>query len=78
MITRLSKFFFYMFSLLLLGLAAGCSTPSEPVVSDALLTNVDEQMLWQKSEEEQRVLEGTDLVYQDEKLEAYLNNIVAK
>jgi predicted Zn-dependent protease len=67
-----------MFSLLLLGLAAGCSTPSEPVVSDALLTNVDEQMLWQKSEEEQRVLEGTDLVYQDEKLEAYLNNIVAK
>ena len=78
MITRLSKFFFYLSYLLLLGLATGCSTPSEPVVSDALLTNVDEQMLWQKSEEEQRVLEGTNLVYQDEKLEAYLNNIVAK
>jgi len=35
-------------------------------------------MLWQKSEEEQRVLEGSGLVYRDEKLEAYLNNIVAK
>lgn len=78
MITRLSKIFFYLSYLLFLGLATGCSTPSEPIVSDTLLTSVDEQMLWQKSEEEQRVLEGTDLVYQDEKLEAYLNNTVAK
>jgi predicted Zn-dependent protease len=78
MITRSSKFFFHLFYLLLLGLATGCSTPSKPIVSDALLTNADEQMLWQKSEEEQRLLEGSGLVYQDEKLEAYLNHIVAK
>ncbi len=78
MITRSSKFFFYLSCLLFLGLATGCATPSEPIVSDTLLKNVDEQMLWKKSEEEQRVLEGTGLVYQDEKLEAYLNDIVAK
>ena len=78
MITRLSKFFFFLPCLLLLALSTGCSTPSEPVVSDTLLTNVDEQLLWQKAEEEQRVLESSDLIYQDEKLEAYLNNVAAK
>jgi predicted Zn-dependent protease len=78
MIIRLSKFFFFLSCLLLLALSTGCSTPSEPVVSDTLLTNVDEQLLWQKSEEEQRVLESSDLIYQDEKLEAYLNNVAAK
>ena len=61
MITRLSKFFFYLFCTLLLGLATGCSTPSEPIVSDSLLANGDEQFLWQKAEEEQRVLENSDL-----------------
>ena len=78
MITRLSKFFFHLSCLLLLGLATGCSTPSESVVSDPLLTNGDEQFLWQKAEEEQRDLESSGLVYQDEKLEAYLNNVVAR
>ncbi len=78
MITRLSKFFFFLPCLLLLALSTGCSTPSEPVVSDTLLTNVDEKLLWQKAEEEQRVLESSDLIYQDEKLEAYLNNVAAK
>ena len=78
MITRLSKFFFFLPCLLLLGLSTSCSTPSEPVVSDMLLTNGDEQLLWQKAEEEQRVQESSDLIYQDEKLEAYLNNVAAK
>ena len=78
MITRLSKFFFFLPCLLLLALSTGCSTPSEPIVSDTLLTNMDEQLLWQKSEEEQRVLESSDLIYQDEKLEAYLNSVAAK
>jgi len=78
MITRLSKFFFYLSCALLLGLASGCSTSSEPVVSDSLLTNGDEQFLWQKAEEEQRDLESAGLVYQDENLEAYLNSVVAR
>jgi predicted Zn-dependent protease len=78
MIKRLRKFFFYLSCLLLLGLATGCSTPSEPIVSDTLLTNLDEQLLWQKAAEEQRVLESSDLIYRDEKLDAYLNNVVAK
>jgi predicted Zn-dependent protease len=67
-----------MFCLLLFGLATGCSTTSEPVVSDRLLTDGDEQFLWQKAEEEQRVFESSDLIYPDEKLEAYLNKVVAR
>ena len=78
MITRLCKFFFYLSCLLLSGLSTGCSTHPEPIASDRLLTNADEQFLWQKAEEEQRVLESSDLIYPDEKLEAYLNDIVAK
>ena len=78
MITRLSKFFLYMFCLLLFGLATGCSTPSDPIVSDRLLANGDEQFLWQKAEEEQRAFESSNLIYPDEKLEAYLNKVVAR
>lgn len=78
MTTRLSKFFFFLSCLLLLGLATGCSTPSEPIVSDTLLANADEQFLWQKAEEEQRSIEHAGLIYQDEKLESYLNNVVAR
>ena len=81
MITWLSKFFVLLFILLPLGLTTGCATPPGSHVSsesDTLPANEDEKMLWQKSEAEQRVLESTGLIYQDEELEAYLNNVVAK
>jgi predicted Zn-dependent protease len=81
MITWLCKLFVLLFILLPLGLTTGCATPPAAHVSsesDTLPANEDEKMLWQKSEAEQRVLESTGLIYQNEELEAYLNKVVAK
>ena len=76
-----SKLCLYFLGLLLLASATACSTPSKPKISlvpDALLTSEDEQMLWQKSEQEQRALESNGLIYADPQLEDYLNQVVAK
>jgi len=81
MITRMSKFFFYAFWLILAGLAIGCSTPPGPIASpgsEALQTRADEQMLRQKSEQEQRAFESNGLIYKDRALENYLNQIAFK
>ncbi|MEJ2102574.1 MAG: M48 family metalloprotease [Desulfobacterales bacterium] len=81
MINRLSKFFFFTFGSLLTGLVLGCATPSGPVTapgSEVLENRTDEQMLWQKSEQEQRVLVSNGLIYQDQALEDYLNRIAVK
>ena len=78
---RRSNFFFCLSCLLLISLTTACSTYSKPdvsLVSDALLTNEDEQMLWQKSEQEQLVLESSGFIYPDKKLEDYLNRVAAK
>ncbi len=61
-----SHFLFYLPCLLFIVLATSCSTHSKPevsLVSDALLTNEDEQMLWQKSEQEQLAFESNGLIY---------------
>ncbi|NIW00060.1 hypothetical protein GWN26_13435, partial [Candidatus Saccharibacteria bacterium] len=47
-------------------------------MSDALLTNEDEQMLWQKSEQEQLTFENNGLIYPDQELEDYLNQVAAR
>ena len=81
MITRISKFFFYTFWPILTGLAIGCSTSSVPIASPgttALQSRADEQMLWQKSEQEQRAFESNGLIYADRVLEDYLNQIAVK
>jgi len=81
MITRLSKFFLYVFWPLLVGLALGCSTPAGPMASydrEVLQDRAAEQMLWQKSEEEQRAFESNGLIYTDQALEDYLNHIAVK
>ena len=81
MTTRLNKFFFCAFWLLLAPLAMGCSTPSGPIASSgsgALQSRADEQMLWQKAEQEQRAFESSGLIYPDQALEDYLNQIAAK
>jgi predicted Zn-dependent protease len=81
MTTWLSKFFFCAFWLLLAPLAMGCSTPSGPIASSgsgALQSRADEQMLWQKAEQEQRAFESSGLIYPDQALEDYLNQIAAK
>jgi predicted Zn-dependent protease len=70
-----------LFFLLFITLAANCSTHSKADVSllpDALLTNEDEQMLWQKSEKEQHALESNGLIYPDPELENYLNRVAAR
>ena len=81
MINRMSKFFFYTFGSLLAGLVLGCATPSGPVTapgSGALENRTDEQILWQKSEQEQHALESNGFIYQDQALEDYLNQIAVK
>jgi len=81
MTIRLSKFFFGAFWLLLAGLASGCSTRSGTLISPgslALQTRADEQMLWQKAEQEQRAIESSGLIYPDKALEDYLNQFAAK
>ena len=80
MITRPSKFFFYLSCLFISGLAAHCSTPSAPLVSAApqlRLCGPEEQMLWQKSEQAQRALESNGQLYRDPQLEDYLHKVVA-
>jgi predicted Zn-dependent protease len=81
MIIQPSKLFLYLSGLLLLAVVAACTTQSKPgalLVQDVLLANEDEQMLWQKSEKEQRALESNGLVYQDPELEDYLNQVAAR
>lgn len=77
---RLSKLYRYLSGLLVLAAATACSIHSRPEISlvpDVLLATEDEQMLWQKSEQEQRALESNGLIYADTELEDYLNQVVA-
>ncbi|MGD2099223.1 MAG: M48 family metalloprotease [Desulfobacterales bacterium] len=79
--TRLSQLFLFMIGLLLLAGATACSTHSKPQVSlvaDSLLASEAEQMLWEKSELEQRRFESNGLIYVDPQLESYLNQVVAR
>jgi predicted Zn-dependent protease len=81
MIIRPCKFFYYAFGLFLAVLAAGCSTPAGPTTSNGSAAQqmwTAEQMLWQKSEQEQRAVESSGLLYPDQALEDYLNQIAAK
>lgn len=81
MITQMSKFFFWAFWLLLAGLATGCTSPPAPMDctgAHCQPSGADEQMLWQKSEEEQRAFESGGLLYPDPDLEDYLNQLAVK
>jgi predicted Zn-dependent protease len=76
-----SNFFLCLFCLLFIALATACSTYSKPEVSpvaDALLMNEDEKMLWQKAEQEQLAFEENGLIYPDQELEDYLNQVAGK
>ena len=81
MITWLSKFFALLCVLLPVGWTTGCVTsPALPMSAEAetLLVSKDEEILWQKSAAEQRLLESSQIIYQDAELEAYLNSVVVK
>jgi predicted Zn-dependent protease len=76
-----SNFFFHLSCLLIIALATACSTYSKPDVSpvaEALLMNEDEKMLWQKAEQEQLAFEDNGLIYTDQELEDYLNQVAGK
>ena len=82
MITQSSKFFILSSLLLSLGLLAnGCATPPEShvsLVSDQMRVNKVEKILWQKSVQAQHAIESKGLIYPDQALENYLNEIVAR
>ena len=82
MITWSSKFFMLSSFLFSLGLLANsCATPPESHVSrmsDQMRANKVEIMLWQKSVQAQRAIERNGLIYPDQVLENYLNEIVAR
>ena len=62
--------------ILLLGcMAVACATTSLPPVTKNFVPEEDERRLWLRSEEEQRVINRSGLLYKDEDLEAYLNGV---
>jgi len=69
---RLAVFLF----LCLLG--AGCATTHLPPVTQGITFEEDEQRLWLRSEEEERALQRSGVLYRDEALENYLNGVAKK
>jgi predicted Zn-dependent protease len=60
-------------------IVAGCATTRLPPVTTGGFTfEDDEKRLWLRSEEEQEVLNSSGLLYEDEELEVYLNEIAKK
>ncbi len=54
----------------------GCaSTSLRPVTDGGYIPEDDERRLWLRAEEEERVLSKSGLLYRDEELETYLNNV---
>ena len=56
----------------------GCATTSLPPVTKDFRLEDDERRLWLRSEEEQKVIYRSGVIYRDEELEAYLNEIAEK
>ena len=60
-------------------LLAGCATTDLAPLTGATTTlEDDEQRLWRRSEEEQRALDASGLVYRNEELESYLNQVARR
>jgi predicted Zn-dependent protease len=57
---------------------AGCATTSLPPVRQDFRFEEDERRLWLRSEEEQKVINRSGVIYKDEELETYLNEIAIK
>ena len=63
---------------ILCSIAAGCMNGSLPAVTADFSVEDDESRLWQRSEEEQKILNSSGLLYRDEALECYLNQIARR
>lgn len=65
--------------LIILLTLTGCSTTSLPPVTAQNFTfEDDEKRLWLRAEEEQKVINNSGLIYKDETLENYLNEVAKK
>jgi len=58
--------------------AGACSTTGPMLTKEDLRARDDEQRLWQRSIEEQQVLDNSGFVYRDPELRAYLNGIAGR
>jgi predicted Zn-dependent protease len=69
---------FIGFVFLLCFALAGCATTSLPPVTQDFRFEEDEKRLWLRSEEEQKVINRSGVIYRDRELEVYLNEITKK
>ena len=68
----------YFLLILVLCFAAACSTPANiPLATDNSCVD-DEKSLWQRSEDEQKVLTQSGFIYRDDRLDDYLNRVARK
>jgi predicted Zn-dependent protease len=64
---------------LLVFILSGCATTTlPPVTSKGFTLEEDEERLWRRSEEEQKVLNNSGLLYKDKELEGYLNEVARR
>ena len=59
-------------------LTTGCAMLRPVPVTETLLSNEDEQMLWRRAQEEQDAINGSGVLYQNAEIENYLNQITEK
>ena len=68
----------YILLILMLCFAAACATPSNLPLATENSSVDDEKRLWQRSEDEQKVLAQSGLIYRDEELDDYLDRVARK
>jgi predicted Zn-dependent protease len=59
-------------------LVAACATTSPPPVGKDLKFEEDEKRLWLRSEEQEKTIDKSGVLYRDEALEIYLNGVAQK
>ncbi len=68
----------YILLILMLCFVAACSTPTNLPLATGNFGGDDEKRLWQRSEDEQEVLTESGLIYRDDQLDDYLNQVARK
>ncbi len=68
----------YILFVLLLLIFQGCATTNLAPISKDFMFEDDEKRLWVRAEEEEDVLNNSGLIYGDEGLETYLNDVAAR
>jgi Zn-dependent protease with chaperone function len=70
--------YLFFFLILYTLMAACCTATIHPIAGGDFRLEDDEQRLWQRSLEEERVLDNSGLLYRDNELEVYLNEVARK